>query len=104
MISTINRYYEENFFNIIHAPIITDKTTKLLEKNQYCFKVDHKANKIEIKKAIETIFKVKIVNINTSHEPRKKRKVGRFSGYKKHYKKAIVTLSSNSSINLFSDQ
>ena len=100
----MNKYYKNDFFNIIHSPIITDKTTKLLEKNQYCFKVDHKANKMEIKKAIESIFKVQIINVNTSHEPRKKRRVGRFSGYKRHYKKAIITLSNNSSINLFSDQ
>ena len=100
----MSRYEEETFFDIIHSPIITDKTTKLLERNQYCFRVDYKANKIEIKKALEFIFKVKIVNINTSHEPKKKRKVGRFSGYKRHYKKAIITLSKNSSINLFSDQ
>ena len=93
-----------NIFQIIHKPIITDKTTKLLEKNQYCFKVNHKVNKTEIKEAIESIFKVKVININTSHEPRKKRKVGRFYGYRTHFKKAIVTLSNNSTINLFSDQ
>lgn len=100
----MNKKQEEEFFDIINRPIITDKTTKLLEKNQYCFRVYHKANKTIIKKAVEFIFNVKVININTSHEPKKKRKVGRFQGYKKHYKKAIVTLSNDSRINLFSDQ
>ena len=93
-----------NIFEIIHQPIITDKTTKLLEKNQYSFRVNYKVNKNQIKEAIESIFKVKVININTSHEPRKRRKVGRFHGYRTHFKKAIVTLSSDSTINQFSDQ
>lgn len=96
--------HKEKFYNIIHKPVITDKTTKLLEKNQYCFKVNYKVNKNEIKQAIEVIFNVKVVKINTYHEPIKKRKVGRFYGYKKHYKKAIITLSTNDKIDLFSDQ
>lgn len=100
----MNKNYKENLFDNIGKPIITDKTTKLLEKNQYCFRVNHKINKIQIKEAIEFIFKVKVTNVNTSHEPRKRRKVGRFNGYKKHFKKAIVTLSDNDTINLFSDQ
>ena len=100
----MNNNKQQEFFHIIQEPVITDKTTKLLEKNQYCFKVNHKANKDNIKKAIEFIFKVKVIQVNTYHEPRKKRKVGRFSGYKKHYKKAIVKLSKNDHINLFSDQ
>ena len=99
----MNKNQEQEFFSLIHTPVITDKTTKILEKNQYCFKVDHKANKIKIKKAIEFIFQVKIININTYHEPRKRKKVGRFHGYKTHYKRAIVTLSKESSIKLFSD-
>ncbi len=100
----MNKYQHENFFNIIQEPIITDKTTKLLEKNQYCFRVNHKINKKKIKEAIEFIFHVQVIKINTYHSPKKKRKVGRFHGYTKHYKKAIVTLSNNSKINLFSDQ
>lgn len=100
----MNKNLNLNIFQIIYKPIITDKTTKLLEKNQYCFKVNHKFNKIEIKNAIEYFFNVKVININTFHEPKKKRKVGRFSGHKKHFKKAIVTLSADSKINLFSEQ
>lgn len=100
----MNKRLNPNIFQIIYKPVITDKTTKLLEKNQYCFQVNHKFNKIEIKNAIEYFFDVKVTNINTCHEPKKKRKVGRFSGYKKHVKKAIVTLSADSTIDLFSEQ
>lgn len=100
----MNKNLNQNIFQIIHKPVITDKTTRLLERNQYCFKVNHKFNKIEIKNAIEYFFNVKVININTCHEPRKKRKVGRFSGYKKHFKKAIVTLSVDSKINLFPEK
>lgn len=99
----MNKKQEAKLYSIIQQPVITDKTTKLLEKNQYCFKVNHKVNKTEIKQAIETIFNVKVININTCHEPRKKRKVGHFYGYKKHYKKAIITLSTNDKIDLFSN-
>lgn len=91
----------QEFLTIIKKPIVTDKTTKLLENNQYCFKVDHKANKTKIKQAIEYIFNVKVKKINTCHEPYKKRTVGRFKGYKKRHKKAIITLSKNHKINLF---
>lgn len=99
----MNKKQEAKLYSIVQQPVITDKTTKLLEKNQYCFKVNHKVNKTEIKQAIEIIFNVKVININTYHEPRKKRKVGRFYGYKKHYKKAIITLSTNDKIDLFSN-
>lgn len=99
----MNKKQEAKLYSIVQQPVITDKTTKLLEKNQYCFKVNHKVNKTKIKQAIEIIFNVKVININTYHEPRKKRKVGRFYGYKKHYKKAIITLSTNDKIDLFSN-
>ena len=89
--------------NIIKKPIITDKTTKLLENNQYCFQVDPRVDKLKIKKAIEYIFDVKVKKVNTYHKPLKKRTVGRFTGYRAHYKKAIVTLSINDKINLFSE-
>ena len=91
-------------FNTIKKPIITDKTTKLLENNQYCFQVNYKTNKTKIKKAIEYLFNVKVIKINTYHKPHKKRTVGRFKGYKAHYKKAIIKLSKTDKIDLFSEQ
>lgn len=100
----MNKDQNVEYFKIIYTPIVTDKTTKLLEKNQYCFRVNPKVNKTKIKQAIEFIFKVKVTNINTCHEPKKRRKVGRFHGYRTHYKKAIITLLPGNTINLFSDQ
>jgi large subunit ribosomal protein L23 len=94
----------QDLFKIIKKPSITDKTTKLLENNQYCFHVNYKASKLKIKQAIEYIFDVKVVKVNTCHLPKKKRKVGRFMGYRPHYKKAIVKLSKECTINLFSEQ
>ena len=88
---------------IIKYPIITDKTTKLLEDNQYSFAVDRKANKLNIKQAIEYIFNVSIQSVNTCNRPPNKKRVGKFIGQKANYKKAIVTLKNEYSINLFPD-
>jgi large subunit ribosomal protein L23 len=90
--------------DLIKYPIITDKATKLLESNQYSFAIDRKATKPEIKLAIEYLFQVKVKCVNTCHTPRKKRRIGKFIGNKANYKKAIVTLSSGNSINLFSEK
>lgn len=89
---------------LIKKPVVTDKTTKLLENNQYCFYVSHKIDKPKIKQAIEYFFSVKVIKVNTCNMPCKKRKVGRFQGHKAHYKKAIVKLSENDKISLFSEQ
>ena len=90
--------------DILKKPILTDKTTKLLENNQYCFAVNPSSNKLTIKNAIENTFKVKILRINSLHSPPKKKKIGRSEGYKTKYKKVIVTLSKDSKINLFEDE
>ena len=90
-----------HLFSIIKHPIITDKTTRLLENNQYSFFVGVSTTKIEIKTAIEDIFDVKVVSINTYNLPKKKRTIGRFRGYRSQYKRAIVTLAKNNSIQLF---
>jgi len=92
-----------NLFATLKFPIITDKTTKYLEENKYCFAVDNKANKIQIKNSIEYIFKVKVKTINTLNQPPKKRNIGRFSGYTTKYKKAIIQLHDEYQINLFTD-
>jgi large subunit ribosomal protein L23 len=89
--------------DLIKYPIITDKATKLLEINQYTFAVDLKSNKLEIKTAIEYLFNVTVLNVNTLNQPKKKKTIGRFSGYKARYKKAIVTLKVGDNINLFPD-
>nr|WAK84952.1 ribosomal protein L23 [Amicula sp. isolate GU52X-4 cfCalB7] len=88
---------------IIKCPIITDKATRLLENNQYSFIVDRYSDKILIKDAIENLFDVKVIKVNTCRLPRKKKRVGKYIGWKPQYKKAIVTLSENDVINLFTD-
>ncbi len=88
---------------IIKYPIITDKATQLLEKNQYTFMVDRYSDKITLKAAIEYLFNVKVIKINTCRLPRKKKRVGKYIGWKPQYKKAIVTLSEGDIINLFTD-
>ena len=88
---------------IIKYPIITDKATRLLENNQYSFIVDRYSDKITIKAAIEYLFNVKVTKVNTCRLPRKKKRVGKYVGWKPQYKKAIVSLKEGDVINLFTE-
>lgn len=88
---------------IVKCPIITDKATRLLETNQYSFLVDRYSDKSTIKNAIEYLFNVKVIKINTCRLPRKKKRIGKYVGWKPQYKKAIVTLSQGDVINLFTE-
>lgn len=92
------------FLDIVKYPIITDKATRLIEENQYSFFVDPKAKKNIIKQAIEYIFDVQVIKVNTFHPPKKRKTLGKFIGYKAHYKRAIVKLASGNSINLFPNE
>ena len=92
-----------NIISILKYPVISDKTTLILENNKYTFMVDRRANKDMIKKVIEYVFNVSVTNINTLRSPLKKRTVGRFSGYRSQYKKAIVTVKAGDTITLFPD-
>ena len=74
-----------------------------MEDNKYVFDVLPKATKPEIKAAIESLFDVKVTSVNTLKLPRKKKRVGRFIGYKAQYKRAIVTLKEGDAITLFPD-
>ncbi|MCL2923362.1 MAG: 50S ribosomal protein L23 [Trichodesmium sp. MAG_R04] len=78
--------------DIIKNPVITEKATRLMELNQYTFDVDPRVTKPMIKKVIEQVFDVKIIGINTLNLPRKKRRVGKYIGFKPRYKRAIITL------------
>ena len=92
---------DTKYLEIIKAPVITEKSTRLSqEENKYEFKVDSKANKNQIKKAIETIFKVKVVDVTTINAKTKKKRVGRYTGLTNKYKKAIVKLADGQSIEL----
>lgn len=89
--------------DLIRRPLITEKATLLLENNQYTFEVSPKATKPEIKAAIEELFDVKVVGVSTANLPRKKRRVGRFEGFRPNYKRAVVTLAEGDTIPLFPD-
>lgn len=94
---------ESTNIQIIRYPIITDKATRLLETNQYSFVVDRCSNKPSIKTAIEYLFNVKILKVNTCRLPRKKKRVGKYLGWKPQYKKAIITLAEGDVIDLFTE-
>jgi large subunit ribosomal protein L23 len=82
--------------DIIKRPIITERTSDMMEDNKYAFEVDVRSNKTEIKKAIEDIFDVDVVNVNTINVRKKPKRFGRHSGFTARRKKAIVKLSADS--------
>ena len=89
-----------SYLDIILAPVITEKTANMEAEGKYAFKVDPKANKTEIKQAIEKIFNVKVVEISTINEKPKKKRVGRYSGLSNRSKKAIVKLAEGQTIDI----
>ena len=89
-----------NYRDIIKAPIITEKSSDLAKNNVIVFSVDVKANKTQIKQAIEKVFNVKVDSVNTINVKPKKKRVGRYAGKTNKVKKAIVKLSEGSSIEL----
>ena len=90
----------KDFTDIIIAPVITEKAAIQAEANIYTFKVAKDANKIEIKKAIEEAFGVKVVKVNTANTKAKDKRVGRYTGKTKTYKKAFITLADGEKIEL----
>ncbi len=89
-----------NYRDIIKAPIITEKSSALAANNVMTFSVDVRANKTQIKQAIEKIFNVKVESVNTVNVKPKKKRVGRYVGKTNKVKKAIVKLEKGSSIEL----
>ena len=90
----------KHYSDIIIAPVITEKSMANRQNNVYTFKVAKDATKTDIKKAIEEAFKVSVKSVNTLNTKSKRRRVGRYSGRTKTYKKAIVTLNEGSSIEI----
>lgn len=89
---------EERALNIIYRPLMTEKSTNLNQYNQYSFIVSKDSNVIEIKSAIERIFKVKVTKVNTSILRGKIKSFKGSTGYRKDLKKAIVTLAEGNTI------
>ena len=90
-----------NKFDVLIRPIITEKTTLLMQENKYTFQVPLNANKVEIRKAVESIFNVKVEKVATIRVLGKTKRMGRTMGKRSDYKKAIVTLTAGESIELF---
>ncbi|MBA4542355.1 MULTISPECIES: 50S ribosomal protein L23 [Thermoactinomyces] len=82
--------------DIIRRPVITEASTELMEDRKYVFEVDPRANKVEVKKAIEQIFGVKVEKVNTMRVPGKIKRYGRYSGRRPERKKAVVKLTADS--------
>ena len=90
-----------NPHEVIIKPIITEKTTNLMEENKYTFEVDKNANKIEIKHAVESIFKVNVVDVRTLNVKSKPKRMGKYVGKTSSWKKAIVTLKPGERLPIF---
>lgn len=85
-------------FKVLESPHVTEKASYLAEKNKYSFKVSKRSNKTEIKKAVEELYGVSVMNVAIINIHRKKKRVGRTMGFKKGYKKAIVEIKKGQSI------
>ena len=94
---------ELHLYDIIRRPVITEKATAQADElNQYVFEVDRKANKIQIKEAVEVIFEVSVTKVRTMVQPAKRGRRGRdWTLRTKEWKKAIVTLAPGDEIDLF---
>jgi large subunit ribosomal protein L23 len=91
-----------NNYTVIKRPVITEKLSRVKgENNMYAFEVDPRANKLEIKQAIETIFKVKVIKLNTVTMPGKNRRFGARVTEKQPWKKAIAKLKKGDRIEIY---
>ena len=88
-------------YEILRRPIITEKSIMLQEQSKYTFEVALKANKIQIKQAVEMAFDVNVVAVNTTRVRGKMRRVGRNQGMTRSWKKAVVTLQEGQRIEIF---
>jgi large subunit ribosomal protein L23 len=90
--------------DLVKRPVITERSTDLMEQGKYVFEVDRRANKTEIRQAVEKIFGVKVESVHTMRVPGKLKRVGRNSGYTSAWKKAIIKLTADSDqIEIFSE-
>ncbi|GHV30206.1 50S ribosomal protein L23 [Synergistales bacterium] len=87
--------------DIIVRPIITEKTSRMMSDNKYTFEVLPSVNKIEIRNAVESVFKVKVSSVHTMRVHSKPKRMGRFIGRSRSWKKAIVTLLPGQRIEFF---
>jgi len=92
----------KNMREVIRRPLITERATKLQEADgKYSFEVDRRANKIDVKRAVELMFDVQVVKVNTISVHGKVKSLGRFKGRRSDWKKAVVTLVDGQNIDFF---
>ena len=92
----------KDLLHVIRSPLITEKGTLVNEQgNQFVFRVRPEANKVEIRRAVETLFKVKVEKVRTLNYLGKNRRVGRWMGQRPRWKKAYVTLVQGQRIDFF---
>lgn len=91
-----------NLHDVIRRPLVTEKSNiGREEQNLVTFAVDPRANKVDIRRAIEQLFSVRVLDVHTARMPRKKRRVGRYEGQRPAWKKAIVRLAEGDQIEFF---
>ena len=90
-----------HLYEVLHRPVITEKNTDLQAQGKYAFEVAHKANKHQIKQAVEKAFNVRVTGVNVLTVPGKSRRVGRRQVSTPSWKKAIVTLQPGEKIGFF---
>ena len=88
-------------YDILVRPLITEKTMKLVEEGKYTFEVKQGSNKVEVKKAVEELFKVEVTAVNRMNTLRKRRRVGKYEGLRPAVQKAIVTLAEGQKLDVF---
>ncbi len=87
--------------DLLISPIITEKTSMMMQENKYTFRVPLTASKVEIRQAVEAVFGVKVLKVNTIRVLGKTKRVGKFVGKRSDYKKAIVKLAEGNTIPMF---
>ncbi|EKU93541.1 50S ribosomal protein L23 [Alloiococcus otitis] len=91
--------------DIIKRPVITEKSMYAMEDKKYTFEVDARATKVQVRKAVEELFDVDVLKVNIVNTARKPKRMGRYNGYTKRKRKAIVSLTESSNeIDVFGDE
>ena len=98
--SAPKKYAAERLMNVVLAPVVSEKSTRVADKNrQYVFRVADHATKPEVKAAIELLFKTKVQSVTVLNVHGKEKRFGRFMGRRRNWKKAYVRLASGQEIN-----
>jgi large subunit ribosomal protein L23 len=94
------KYAAERLMNVVLAPVVSEKSTRVADKNrQYVFRVADNATKPEVKAAVELLFKTKVQSVTVSNVKGKEKRFGRFTGRRRNWKKAYVRLAAGQEIN-----